>query len=191
MPHAPIRPAAEGDIDLLRSLAAAIWREYYPAIISPAQVEYMLDLMYSAEVIRAEMARGVTWELVTAASVPEAGRTGGDAVGYLSFSLDPGARSVTLHKLYLLPRLHGRGIGRQMLDHVREATRVLGAQVVRLTVNRRNTRAIRAYERTGFRIAGAIVSDIGGGFVMDDYVMELDLTPDRRDAPPPTIRRNS
>jgi hypothetical protein len=31
---------------------------------------------------------------------------------------------------------------------------------------------VQEYERMGFSIAEAIVMDIGGGFVMDDYRME-------------------
>ena len=46
-----------------------------------------------------------------------------------------------------------------------------------LRVNRANTGAIRAYERFGFRIRGPLVTDIGGGFVMDDHVMERSLDP--------------
>ena len=48
-----------------------------------------------------------------------------------------------------------------------------------LTVNRRNERAIGAYRRTGFREVRAQVTDIGGGYVMDDYVMELETTPQK------------
>jgi RimJ/RimL family protein N-acetyltransferase len=45
-------------------------------------------------------------------------------------------------------------------------------KVVRLRVNKRNAPAIRSYLRAGFRFTEDIVSDIGSGFVMDDYVME-------------------
>jgi hypothetical protein len=31
---------------------------------------------------------------------------------------------------------------------------------------------VQAYERLGFRIVEALVMDIGGGYVMDDYKME-------------------
>ena len=41
-----------------------------------------------------------------------------------------------------------------------------------LTVNKGNDLGIRAYKGTGFQIVEAVVTDIGEGFVMDDYVME-------------------
>jgi diamine N-acetyltransferase len=40
-----------------------------------------------------------------------------------------------------------------------------------LRVNRQNQQAIDAYLKHGFTVATLIVEDIGGGFVMDDYVM--------------------
>jgi ribosomal protein S18 acetylase RimI-like enzyme len=42
---------------------------------------------------------------------------------------------------------------------------------IRLRVNRGNHLAIRAYQRAGFEITEELCNDIGGGFVMDDYVM--------------------
>ena len=49
--------------------------------------------------------------------------------------------------------------------------RRLGAPAVWLQVNKRNERAIGAYLKAGFEIIGEAVFDIGGGFVMDDYLM--------------------
>ena len=45
------------------------------------------------------------------------------------------------------------------------------AKEVRLQVNKANVRAQRAYERFGFVRIEEAVFDIGGGFVMDDYIM--------------------
>jgi len=62
-----------------------------------------------------------------------------------------------------------------MLQHVRASSAELGASEIRLQVNKQNTRAIRAYERAGFSLLEAVVADIGGGFVMDDFIMALRL----------------
>jgi ribosomal protein S18 acetylase RimI-like enzyme len=53
-----------------------------------------------------------------------------------------------------------------------ERAREMRCKAVRLRVNKRNAPAIRSYLRAGFRFTEDIVSDIGSGFVMDDYVME-------------------
>jgi len=44
-----------------------------------------------------------------------------------------------------------------------------------LGVNRFNEKAIRAYRRNGFAIREELKTDIGGGFVMDDFIMEKGL----------------
>ena len=45
-----------------------------------------------------------------------------------------------------------------------------------LSVNKRNTKAITAYRRNGYDVADSIVTDIGNGFVMNDYVMAKNLS---------------
>ena len=40
-----------------------------------------------------------------------------------------------------------------------------------LSVNKRNAKAIAAYQKNGFGITESVVTDIGNGFVMDDFIM--------------------
>jgi len=161
-----IQSATVEDIPALRDLARRIWHEHYPGIITRKQIDYMLERMYAAEVIRRELAEGVAWDLVLCE---------GEPVGFISCSLDAATSCVKLNKLYLLPALHGQGIGRRMLQHVRARAAQQGAREIHLQVNKRNTRAIHAYERAGFLVREAVLADIGGGFVMDDFIMVLSL----------------
>jgi diamine N-acetyltransferase len=155
------RRATETDILQLRQLAERIWRDYYPAIIGKAQVDYMLPRMYSEEVIRREIAGGIIWELAEFEYTP---------VAFLSIGVEPSGRA-KLHKLYLETSAHGRGFGQQLITRAIDLTRELGAPGIWLQVNKQNTRAIRAYERAGFHLEREAVVDIGNGFVMDDFVM--------------------
>ena len=50
-----------------------------------------------------------------------------------------------------------------------------GFEAMYLTVNKYNELGIRAYEGTGFETIDSVETDIGGGFIMDDYIMELKL----------------
>ena len=159
-----IRPATEGDIPLLRELADRIWHACYPGMITVEQIRYMLGWMYAPERIAEEMRGGVRWEIVESA----------EPVGYLAHQRDA-AGVVHLHKLYLDRALQGRGIGQAMLRHVADEARRHGARSIELRVNRGNARALAAYARAGFRIERSLVADIGGGFVMDDHVLRLEL----------------
>ena len=156
-----IRPATEADIPLLRDLAQRIWRECYPGIITPEQIEFMLGWMYSDDEIRRQLATGIPWEIA---------EHDGAAIGYLSYQPEPDGR-VKISKLYVLPAQQRRGHGRQLLAHICEQAHALGAHEIWLQVNKRNERAIGAYLKAGFHIAKEAVFDIGDGFVMDDYLM--------------------
>jgi ribosomal protein S18 acetylase RimI-like enzyme len=161
-----VRPAAAADIPALRALADAIWRACYPGIITPAQIDYMLARMYDAGQIAAELKDGVAWDLACDGTRP---------VGFLAYGPADASGGLKLHKLYLLPEFHGRGHGQELLAHFHAAARHTGATRVHLQVNKANARALRAYERAGYRIERAAVADIGGGFVMDDFILVRDL----------------
>ncbi len=161
------RVAAARDIPVIQDLSSLIWREYYPGIITREQIDYMLAKMYSSDVIGEEIGRqGYRYVIVSHGTSP---------IGYIAYHFEEGTRRLLLSKLYLLPSYHGKGVGRQMLAYVKEDAVRTGAEGVYLFVNKHNVKAIQAYERFGFVKAQALVTDIGGGFVMDDYRMELDL----------------
>ena len=61
------------------------------------------------------------------------------------------------------------------MEHVADKARAAAATTLILNVNKRNAKAVRAYEKHGFAIRESVVVDIGGGFVMDDFVMARSL----------------
>jgi diamine N-acetyltransferase len=170
-----IIPAAEADLPVISELAGVIWRECYPGIITRAQIEYMLARMYALGVMRDEIrTQGVRYDLLLVDAKPAGFASYGPVAATPSPPTNP-AFEFKLHKLYLLPELHGRGLGSWLLQHVEREVRRLGARRLILSVNKRNAKAIAAYQRNGFAIADSIVTDIGNGFVMDDHVMAKDL----------------
>lgn len=156
------RRADKADISTLRSLADHIWRKSYAEMISTAQIDYMLARMYAADTIAKEMASGFVWELAMDGVTPR---------GFLACKPEPDAGRVKLEKLYLDPELQGRGLGQQMIARALAVGEEMGGHELWLQVNKYNGRAHRAYERAGFRIESEAVFDIGGGFVMDDFLM--------------------
>jgi diamine N-acetyltransferase len=155
-------PAKTADIPLLHRLAHDIWHDHYPAIISVEQIDHMLGVMYATEVIEKELAAGTRWMLI---------QVDGEAVGFVSYTNDRASRVCKLHKLYVQVKHHGQGLGRAGLAHVMDMAAREGAREVSLFVNKRNSKAIRAYERAGFSVAESVVTPFGAGFVMDDYRM--------------------
>ncbi len=165
-----VRSATAADAPALARLISAIWREHYVPIIGAAQVEYMLASRADPAAIAAEMAAGVGWLIASA---------DGRLVGYASHArgdgplLRPG--DWKLRQLYVAAAQRGGGLGRRLLACVRDAAIAQGASTLMLTVNRRNALALAAYRRWGFRLRGDVCTPIGGGFAMDDHVLELPL----------------
>ena len=158
-----IAPLALADVDRLCALAAQIWRAHYPAIISAAQIEYMLAERYAPGVVRAELQRGDLWwdQLLVANRM----------TGFASYFLTAKPGEMKLDKLYVHPDHQRKGYGGMLLDRAVTIARAYGCATLVLAVNKLNRNAIAAYEKYGFQIADAVVKDIGGGFVMDDHIM--------------------
>ncbi len=167
MPTTPsrieLRPACRDDVPAIKELAHVIWHAHYPGIITVAQIDYMLERGYSTAALvelldRSD--RGLLLALVD-----------GEPAGFAAWYLTTQSHEAKLDKLYVLPTRQRSGIGGRLVARVAEDARGTGAKTLILNVNKRNTRAIRAYEKHGFGIREAVVNDIGEGYVMDDFVM--------------------
>ncbi len=160
---ARVAPLGVEDIDRLRSLAAEIWRRHYADIIGAAQIEYMLEQRYGPQVVREELLRkDLWWDLLL---------VNGKMTGFASYFLTGNAGEMKLDKLYVHHDHQRKGYGGMLLDRVLGIARAYGCTTLMLAVNKNNRNAIAAYKKHGFRIAESVVKDIGGGFVMDDYIM--------------------
>jgi GNAT superfamily N-acetyltransferase len=155
--------ATEGDLGAVANLAGVIWRQHYPGIISPAQIEYMLAKGYShAALSRFIREVGAGLELACLDD---------RLVGFAAYHPTDDRRELKLDKLYVHQDAQRRGVGSRLIAKVESAARGQGCSALILNVNKNNVRAIRAYEKCGFSVREAVVVDIGSGFVMDDYLM--------------------
>jgi GNAT superfamily N-acetyltransferase len=166
-PDASIKEARPKDFPAIATLAAVVWRSHYPGIISTAQIEYMLEWMYSVPEMRMEMKdKGIHYVRLLVRD---------KLVGFAACGPTESAGVFKLHKLYLHPDHQRRGLGSRLLVHCLVRARSLGASSMTLQVNKQNGSAVEVYRRNGFRIAEEALVDIGGGFVMDDFIMVKDL----------------
>jgi ribosomal protein S18 acetylase RimI-like enzyme len=166
-----IEPLSDADVEAMAALAREIWYAHYPAIISTAQIEYMLEQRYQPATVRAELAQaGIWWDKLTVGT-----NTGTEMAGFASYfltpALTPAPGEMKLDKLYVHPRYQRRGCGGLMIARACEVARSRGCGRLTLAVNKGNASAIAAYLKHGFRIADAVTKDIGGGYFMDDYVL--------------------
>jgi ribosomal protein S18 acetylase RimI-like enzyme len=162
-----IVPLRAADVPALAALAREIWRAHYPGIISRAQIEYMLAERYDEAVICKELeAADLWWEIL---------KQNGRMAAYTSYGLTDVAGEMKIDKLYVHPRAQRQGYGGRLIHHVAAFAAQRGCTRLTLAVNRHNQSAIGAYHKHGFHVAGTSLREIGGGFLMDDYIMVKEL----------------
>ncbi len=165
-PAVSLTGVAAEELGEVSAMAARIWPAAYGEILPPGQIDFMLERMYAPERLRRDLAEGVDLFWV---------RSGPERIGFLAAGpLLPGA-SCPLHKCYLLPEFQGAGLGSAALGLLCARFAEAGARAIELRVNRHNAAAIAFYRKNGFTVSGEDCREIGGGFVMDDYLMRRDL----------------
>ena len=161
-----LRKAKEEDLITIQDLAEQTWPTAYGDIISEAQIRFMLDTMYQESELLTQMQKGNTF-LIASQLIAD--------IGFAGYSLlDFETQTYKLDKLYVLPKMHGKGVGKFLLNEVIDDVKELGAELLQLNVNRANT-AKGFYENAGFKIKKTVDLDIGNGFFMNDYIMEKEL----------------
>ncbi|GAA4270483.1 GNAT family N-acetyltransferase [Hyunsoonleella aestuarii] len=146
--------------EIISQLADSIWREHYIPIVGKPQIDYMLDKFQSAEAIKEQVASGFEYFLIYYNETP---------VGYISIKKEE--KALFLSKIYVLSSYRRKKIGKSSMMFVEEKASYYNLENIRLTVNINNINSIKAYEKMGFVNEGPLVTDIGNGFIMDDYQM--------------------
>jgi len=152
-------------IPLIRNLASNIWGNTYKSILSKEQLDYMFEMMYSEESLGKQISeKGHCFFIAKADGIP---------VGFLSIE-SQGERLFIFQKIYALPEMQGKGLGRYMVE---QAIHYLRQQqpppfTIELYVNRENS-AVDFYLHLGFKQVATRDHHIGNGYYMNDYIMQL------------------
>lgn len=165
-----IRLAQQHELPILEKLARAIWPDTYASIISAAQIDYMLDWMYSTAKLHEQQQQGHEFYLLS---------DKGTDLGFLALEwLQPDQsnpiRIIKINKLYVLPQEQQKGLGSALIHKAIERAKQTQVTKIILQVNKANT-AQFFYKKLGFVVQKEAVFEIGNGFIMDDYIMELSL----------------
>ena len=158
-----LRKAKEQDIEVIRAIAADTWPSTYLDIIGQEQIDYMLEKMYSKGELLGQLLEGHIFIIA---------EDNENQFGFAGYSIiDHEKRIYKLHKLYVLPSAHGKGVGKILINEVFNQVKDAGGTALQLNVNKHN-KAKDFYLKGGFSIKESVKLDIGGGYFMDDYVME-------------------
>lgn len=145
----------------LAELANEIWHEFFPDLLSSEQIDYMVEKFQSFEAMKKQISdEGYRYFLVMYNNEPK---------GYFGVCKKADG-SFFLSKLYLKKEMRGKGIASLMFKQVKRLAKEAGCELIWLTVNKGNAHAINVYKKFGMRIIREEQTDIGNGFIMDDYV---------------------
>jgi GNAT superfamily N-acetyltransferase len=161
---ADIRIATVRDINAIQNIAYTTWPSAYKRVITSEQIEYMLEKMYSQDVLENQFYEGTQFLV---AEVDD------EIVGFASYGLLQD-NIYKLHKLYVNPDVQKTGAGKALLKEVLNKVIKLGGKQLELQVNRKN-KAVSFYEKMGFEIIKSEDFYFGEGFYMNDYVMSMSL----------------
>lgn len=147
-------------------LAEKIWHECFVGIISNGQIDYMIEKFQSLDAMKNQVEnQNYTYFSVYCDN---------ELCGYIGVKPELDDRFF-LSKLYLHKSKRGKGVASVMLKKVFDEVRKIGKKRVYLTVNKYNSHAVNVYKKTGFIVSDTAVTDIGNGYVMDDFIMEYKL----------------
>jgi len=157
-----IKTASQKEINVIQSIAHRTWPVAYADILSKAQLEYMLRMMYSAEALDRNFENGVRFILAQQDDL---------SYGFAGFEYQPEKGNRThIHKIYVLPEAQGRYVGKALMDYIENWAKEVGSDLLTLNVNRHN-KALHFYLKHGFEILETVNIAIGNGYLMEDYVM--------------------
>lgn len=172
MDNVLIRRAGVEDVKTIHDLAQVVFRHTYRDILSPEQMEYMMDWMYApANILRQYEEGHVSYLLICS----------GEPCGYVSVQrggIDAkGIDVYHLQKIYILPSHQGKGFGRHLFTHAAETVKTMAeGRKARIELNvNRNNKAVSFYRHLGMTVLRQGDFHIGNGFYMNDYIMGLDL----------------
>lgn len=151
----------------LSVLSHRLWRAtYVPDMLSEPDSELLWRRGYEIQALQETVARGETllWVLFR-----------GHIVGFCGYKPASVSSVLQLTKLYLYPSCWGKGLGRFSVLVITSYARVMGYRSVELYVFRKNTRAIKAYQRSGFRIDRADFFEVAPGVGYDDFRMVIEF----------------
>jgi len=167
-PMITLHNAETSDIPMIRDLAGRTWFETYREILSQDQMDYMFDMMYSEKSLLSQMTEKkheffIAYESET-------------PLGFVSVEKQNGSL-FHLHKLYIVPHLQKKGVGRILMEKAYEYAREHADTprcIVELNMNRDNP-ALHFYEKMGMKIHDRGDFHIGNGYYMNDYILRIEL----------------
>lgn len=160
------RATSDLKIHEIAALAEEIWHQHFTPIIGEAQVNYMVDKFQSYPALKAQIEQeGYEYYQI---------RSFHTLAGYVG--IRPETDALFLSKLYIKKDCRGQHLATDVLNFLIQLCRERHLKKIWLTCNKHNDHTLAIYAHLGFTITDEQTADIGNGFVMDDYILTLNIS---------------
>lgn len=156
---------SDSEIHEIANLAEEIWHQHFTPIIGEAQVNYMVEKFQSYPALREQIRQNghEYYQLFSSHTF----------AGYMG--IHPEKEALFLSKLYIKKDCRGQHLATEALHFLIELCKERGLHKIWLTCNKHNENTLAVYDHLGFVITDEQVADIGNGFVMDDFILTLEI----------------
>ena len=166
-----LREALTEDATLLAQIGEITFREAYGGMVPDELMEDYVRNYFTASVMQLEMDEP-SWFFI--------GEKEGKALGYIRLAI---RKPFVLYipRIYILKEVYGSGLAQLLLQQAIEIAKEKNCTTIELSVWKRNPRAIRFYEKSGFQIVGETSFEWDKDHVDEDWLMEIEMEGNHED----------
>ena len=160
-----LQAKTDSEIQDIATLAEDIWHQHFTPIIGEAQVNYMVNKFQSHPAIKSQVENNGYEYYQIYSSHTLAGYAG----------IHPEEDALFLSKLSIKKDFRGQHLATEAMNFLINLCKERGHKKIWLTCNKYNANTLAIYNHLGFVITDAQMTDIGNGFVMDDYILTYEI----------------
>ncbi|MDY6958460.1 MAG: GNAT family N-acetyltransferase [Halobacteriota archaeon] len=157
------RVESDDDIDVLVSMARDIWSDCFKDMFDSKTLPKLIESAQSKRAILAHIRDGYQYFIIDRDD---------ERIGYFAYKIDRFRNELFLSKIYIYSDQRGKGVGKEVLNHLEELSHDRGIGKIALTVYHGNINSIKTYERWGFSNLGIIERQFDDHLVFEDFKME-------------------
>ena len=168
-----IRDARPEDAPRLAELGTLIFRITYGHAVEPGQLQAYFNEFYSVDAFGADITDPSKDMVVASGS--EIGNVVGFALltaGTSDPCLEHVRNAIELQRIYCHPDIHGRGVGKLLADRVEGLARGRGFDHMWVGVWEENAKAIKIYEKWGYKRIGEHNFKLGEVIHLDHIMLK-------------------
>ena len=134
-----IIPATTKHLKTIEEIARITWPHTFGDVMPAVQIAYMLDLMYTKTALQDQINhQGHQFVLLFYE---------GETMGYTSYEVNyKGIPQLMVHKLYVLPKAQGLGLGKRAFEYLHHIAKKNGQEKITLKVFYQYKTAIAFYQ---------------------------------------------